>query len=65
MTQDELQEMIDPAIERKLLELLGDPDQALPLRKTMRLRLARQIQAVASGKQGVAFQDVTRDMAFR
>ncbi len=30
MTREELQEMIELAIEHKLLEVLGDPDEGLP-----------------------------------
>jgi hypothetical protein len=33
MTQDELREMIGATIEQKLVELLGDPDEGLSLRK--------------------------------
>ena len=33
MTKDELQEMIGVVVEQKLVELLGDPDEGLPLKK--------------------------------
>jgi hypothetical protein len=49
MTKDELQEMIGAVVEQKLVELLGDPDEGLPLRKTLYDRLVRQMAAVASG----------------
>lgn len=58
MTKDELQEMIETVVEQKLLELLGDPDEGLPLRKAIRKRLLRQKRAVASGKRGERFEDV-------
>ena len=35
MTEEELQEFIENTIERKIFELLVDPDIGLPLRKTM------------------------------
>lgn len=60
MTQDELREMIETAVEQKLLELLGDPDKGLPIRKTVRDRLLRQKQAVASGERGAPLEDVIR-----
>jgi hypothetical protein len=60
MTQDELREMIGSAIEQKLLELLGDPDEGLSLRKRVKNRLLRQKKAVASGKRGEPFIDVVR-----
>jgi hypothetical protein len=60
MTKGELREMIEAIIEQKLLELLGDPDEGLPIRKLMRDRLLRQKQAVAEGEQGEPFEDVVR-----
>lgn len=60
MTKDELREMIETTLEQKLLELLGDPDEGLPIRKSVRDRLLRQKQAVAQGERGEAFEDVVR-----
>ena len=58
MTKDELREMIETIIEEKLLELLGDPDEGLPIRKTIRERLLRQKEAVARGERGEPFEEV-------
>ena len=60
MTTSELKEMIEAIIEQKLLELLGDPDEGLPIRKVVRDRLLRQKQAVAAGERGEPFEDVVR-----
>ncbi len=60
MTKEEFREMIETVIEEKLLELLGDPDEGLPIRKTVRDRLLRQREAVASGERGEPFEEVTR-----
>ena len=60
MTKGELKEMIETTIEQKLLELLGDPDEGLPIRKVVRDRLLRQKQAVAQGERGEAFEDAVR-----
>ncbi len=60
MTKDELREMIEITIEQKLIELLGDPDEGLPIRKTIRDRLMRQKEAVASGERGEPFEEVIR-----
>ena len=49
MTKDELREIIETTVERKLLELLGDPDEGLPIRKSVHERLLRQKRAVAEG----------------
>ncbi len=60
MTREELQQMLETTIEAKLLELLGDPDEGLPIRKSVRDRLLRQKQAVAAGERGEPFEDVVR-----
>jgi len=60
MTKDELRKMIETTIEQKLLELLGDPDEGLPIRKQIHDRLLRQKQAVAAGERGRSFREVVR-----
>ena len=60
MSRDELREMIEVTLEQKLLELLGDPDEGLGIRKSVRERLLRQQKAVAAGERGEPFEDVVR-----
>ncbi|TEU21865.1 MAG: hypothetical protein E3J21_01455 [Anaerolineales bacterium] len=60
MSKDELKEMIEVTIEQKLLELLGDPDEGLEIRKSVRERLLRQKKAVAAGERGEPFEDVVQ-----
>ena len=60
MTKDELLEMIETTVEHKLIELLGDPDEGLALRKVIRNRLLRQKEAVAAGERGEPFENVVR-----
>ncbi|HUT34933.1 MAG TPA: hypothetical protein VNE39_15695 [Planctomycetota bacterium] len=60
MTARELQQIVEAAVERKLAELLGDPDEGLPVRKALRNRLLRQRRAVAAGERGKPLQDVVR-----
>ncbi len=60
MTKGELREMIESIVAEKLLELLGDPDEGLPIRKSVRARLLRQKRAVAKGERGEPFNDVVR-----
>ncbi len=59
MTKDEFEELVSTLIEQKLFELLGDPDEGLPLRKKVRDRLIRQKKAVVRGERGKSFDDVT------
>lgn len=51
LTKDELQEMLGRLIEQKLPDLLGDPDEGLNLRKSVRDRLLAQNKAVARGER--------------
>ena len=60
MNQDELREMIEVLIEQKLLEILGDPDEGLEIRKPVRERLLRQKEAVAAGDRGQPFEEVVQ-----
>jgi len=60
MSRDELKELIEVTLEQKLLELLGDPDEGLEIRKSVRERLLRQKKAVAAGERGEPFEDVIR-----
>jgi hypothetical protein len=60
MTKKELEEMIGTVVEQKLLELLGDPDEGLSLRQSLRKRLLRQKQAVAKGRRGQPLDEAAR-----
>lgn len=60
MSKDELREMIEATIEQKLIELLGDPDEGLGIRGSVRERLLRQKRAVAAGERGEPFEDVVQ-----
>jgi len=60
MSKEELREMIETSVEQKLLELLGDPDEGLEIRKSVRDRLLRQKKAVAAGERGEPFEAVAR-----
>ena len=62
MSKDELREMIESSVEQKLLELLGDPDEGLELKKTVRDRLVRQQKAVAAGKRGRSLAAVAKQL---
>ncbi len=52
MSKKELEEMISNAVEDKLLELFGDPDEGLSMKENLRKRLRRQKRAVAEGERG-------------
>lgn len=60
MTKEEFRQMLETSIEQKLLEILGDPDEGLELRKAVRERLLRQKKAVAAGERGQPFENVAQ-----
>jgi hypothetical protein len=66
MTQDEFKEMlasvVEETVERKLLEILGDPDEGLEIRSEVRERLLHQRQEVARGERGRPLEDVVREL---
>jgi hypothetical protein len=60
MTKDQFREMLGDTIEQKLIELLGDPDDGLAIRSSVRARLLRQKRRVARGERGEPLADVVR-----
>ncbi len=60
MTAQELREVVGSAVEKKIVELLGDPDAGLEIREHVRKRLLRQKRAVAKGHRGEPLENVVR-----
>jgi hypothetical protein len=60
MTKHELKEIIESTVEKKLLQLLGDPDQGLVLRKAIKDRLLRQRKAMAAGERGESLTAIVK-----
>lgn len=62
MSAEDLRVLIEGAVERKLVELLGDPDEGLVLQDAIRERLLVQTREVASGDRGRDFDEVVREL---
>ena len=60
MTATELRELVSSVVEEKLMELLGDPDDGLVLRESLRKRLLRQKRAVSKGERGESLETAVR-----
>ncbi len=60
MTTDELREMIESSVERKLVELLANPDAGLELRPEIVESLQRQETEYAQGRRGKPLEDVAK-----
>jgi hypothetical protein len=65
MTQEQLREMIGETVEEKLIELLGDPDDGLVIRKSFRARLLRQRRKVVQGDRGDSLDAVARKLGLQ
>ena len=61
MTKEELVQIIETVIERKLLELIDDFDD-LELKPEVRERLIYQKERVSEGERGQAFEDVIQQL---
>ncbi|RJP52422.1 MAG: hypothetical protein C4586_02925 [Anaerolineaceae bacterium] len=62
MTKEELRLMIDEALEQKLIELFGDPDEDLDLSDNIKKRLLQQRMAAKKGERGDLFATVVREL---
>ena len=66
MTPSEFRELVEAivenAVERKLVELLGDPDDGLQVRKSVQERLLRQQRDVKAGQRGRSLGDIAQEL---
>jgi hypothetical protein len=60
MTKEELKEMIETAVEQKLLEMFGDPDEGLEISESVRDRLLYQQKVVVAGERGEPFENLVQ-----
>jgi hypothetical protein len=59
LTVDELKYIIQEAMEQKLSEMLGDPDEGLELRPEIEQRLRRSLAYVAAGGKTLSLEEIT------
>jgi len=52
LSRGEFKRLIGEAVEEKLIELLGDPDEGMILREEIRARLQRTLEAERGGRRG-------------
>jgi hypothetical protein len=62
LTVEEFEALIGRAVEQKLLELLGDPDEGLELRDEVVTRLQRSLEAEHAGQRGVPIYEVASQL---
>jgi len=62
LTVDELKEIVQEAVEQKLSEMLGDPDEGLELREEIKARLRHSLEAERRGTRGIPAQEVAAQL---
>ncbi len=59
LTVDEFKQIIEEAVERKLSEMLGNPDAGLELRPGFEQRLRRSLAYVTAGGKTLSLEEIT------
>ncbi len=62
LSVEQLRVLIQEAIEEKLEEMLGDPDQGLKLREDVRDRLKHSLAAMEHGEEGIPVSKVAKEI---
>jgi hypothetical protein len=62
VSKQELTQLISNAVEQKLVELFGDPDEGLSMKENVRRRLLGQKRAVAKGDRGADLNTVRKQL---
>jgi len=62
MTAEDLKEIVEEAVEKKLYEFVQDPDKGLRLKPEVRKRLRRTLAAERKGKRGISGSQVAEKL---
>jgi hypothetical protein len=65
LTAEDLKQIVEEAVEKKLYEFVQDPDKGLRLKPEVRKRLRRTLTAERTGKRGVPASHVARKLGLR
>ena len=65
LTITQLEALIENVIERKLIELFGDPDQGLELKPRVKARLRHSLNAAKRGERGIPVKQVAKDLGLK
>ncbi len=61
----QLEALIDSIIERKLSELLGDPDKGLELKPSVKTKLRRSLVPTKRGERGIIAKQVAKELGLK
>ena len=62
LSVEQLKALIQEAVEEKLQEILGDPDQGLELKEYIKERLRRSLAAIECGEEGIPHRSPQRHL---
>jgi hypothetical protein len=65
LTVAQLEALIEMAVERKLTEMLGDPDRGLELTPATKTKLRRSIAAIEQGERGIPAKSVAKELGLK
>lgn len=62
LSVEQLKALIQEAVEEKLQEVLGDPDEGLELREKVKERLRHSLAAMERGEKGIPIEQVAKEI---
>ena len=65
MTAEELKEIVEDAVEKKLYEIIQDPDTGLKLKPRVQKRLKATVKAERKGDKGILAAHVVKKLGLR
>lgn len=65
MTAEELKEIIEDAVERKLYEVVTDPDKGFKLKPAVRKRLKESLKVHRRGEKRIPARQVAKKLGLR
>jgi hypothetical protein len=65
MTAEELKEIVEEAVERKLYEIVIDPDKGLRLKPAVRKRLRETLKTQRKGEKGIPARQVASRLGLK
>ena len=62
LTIRQFEALIESAVERKLVELMGDPDAGLELKPSVKAKLRHSLEATRRGDRGIPAKQVAKEL---
>ena len=62
LSVEQLKALIQEAVEEKLQEILGDPDQGLEVKEDVRERLKHSLATLERGEEGICIGQVAKEI---